>query len=116
VVDPLGVTSHDFDGRRVFALRGELDAYTSQGLAEHLIGPPGSLVVVDLRQLTFIDYSGLNAIHAARQRATKYGGILVVCRPSPIVYRALQITSFDMWVTEWNQEWSNDFALEQDVS
>jgi anti-anti-sigma factor len=116
VVDPLGVTSYDFDGGRVFALRGELDACTSQRLAEHVIGPPGSLIVVDLCQLTFMDSSGLGAIHAARRKAIKSGGTLVVCRPSPMVYRVLQITGLDTWVTDWDQEWSNDFAVERDVS
>jgi stage II sporulation protein AA (anti-sigma F factor antagonist) len=116
IVDPVGVTSYDFDGGRVFALRGELDASTSQGLAEHLIGPPGSLVVLDLCQLTFIDSSGLGAIHAARRKAIKNGGTLVVCRPNPMAYRVLQITGLDMWVTDWDQEWTNEFAAGRNFS
>jgi anti-anti-sigma factor len=111
VADPFVVTSHDFDGGRVFALRGELDACTSRGLVEHLTGPPGSVVVVDLCDLTFVDSSGLGAIHAARQKAIEGGGTLVVCRPTPMVYRVLEITGLDIWVTDWDQEWSNDFAV-----
>jgi anti-anti-sigma factor len=116
VADPFGVTSHDFDGGRVFALRGELDACTSRGLVEHLTGPPGSVVVVDLYQLTFVDSSGLGALHAARQKAIQNGGTLVVCRPTPMVNRVLQITGLDMWVTDWDQEWSNDSAAGQGFS
>jgi anti-anti-sigma factor len=106
IVDQFGITSYDFDGGRLFALNGELDASTCRGLAEHLIGPAGSLVVVDLRQLTFIDSSGLGAIHTARQTAISDGGTLVLCRPCPTVYRVLEITGLDTWVTDWNPEWS----------
>jgi anti-anti-sigma factor len=111
MVELFGVTSYDFDGGRVFALRGELDASTCRGLAERLIGPPGSLVVVDLCHLTFMDSSGLGTIHTARRMAIKDGGSLVVSRPSPIVSRVFEITGLDMWVTDWDQKWSNDSPL-----
>ena len=110
MVEPFGVTSYDFDRGRIFALRGELDACTCRGLAERLTGPPGSLVVVDLCQLTFMDSSGLGVIHAARRMAIKDGGNLVVCRPSPIIYRVFEITGLDTWVTDWNPEWSYEPA------
>lgn len=105
-MDPFGVTSYDFEGGRIFALTGELDASTCRGLAEHLIGPPGSLVVIDLDQLSFIDSSGLGAIHAARRMAIKDGGTLVVCRPSPMVHRVLEITGLDTWIADWDPSWS----------
>jgi anti-anti-sigma factor len=111
MMDPSGVTSYGFDGGRIFALWGELDACTCQGLAERLVGPPGSLIVVDLCQVTFIDSSGLGAIHAARRTAIVDGGNLVVSRPSPMVHGVLEITGLDMWVTEWNSEWSNASRL-----
>jgi anti-anti-sigma factor len=105
--DLFGVDSYEFDGGRVFALRGELDALTSQGIVEELVGPPGSLIVVDLYKLTFMDSSGLGAIHLARRMAIKDGGNLVVCRPSPMVYRVLEITGLDTWVEEWDPTWSS---------
>jgi anti-anti-sigma factor len=111
MVDAFRVTSHDFEGGRTFILRGELDASTSQGLSEHLVGPPGCLIVADLSELTFIDSSGLGAIHSARRAAIDNGGNLVVCRPTPTVYRVLEITGLDMWVVEWNPGWSNAFTL-----
>jgi anti-sigma B factor antagonist len=109
--DPFAASCHDVDGGRIFALRGELDAATCRGLAEHLIGPPGSLIVLDLCQLTFIDSSGLGAIHMARRAAIENGGTLVVCRPSPMVYRVLEITGLDEWVADWNPEWSKGSAV-----
>ena len=110
-VDLFGVTSYEFEGGRVFALRGELDACTCRGLAEHLIGPPGSLVVIDLDQLTYIDSSGLGAIHAARRVAIKHGGTLIVCRPTPMVHRVLEITGLDSWVADWDPMWSSGSAV-----
>jgi anti-anti-sigma factor len=100
------VSSRDFEGVRIFALEGELDASTCRGLAERLEGPPGSLVVIDLSQLSFMDSSGLGVIHSARRTAIKDGGMLVVSRPQPIVHRVLQITGLDTWVTDWDPRWS----------
>ena len=111
MVELFGVASYDVDGVRIFVLRGELDASTCRGLAEHLIGPSGSLIVVDLCQVTFIDSSGLGAIHAARQMAIKNGGALVVCRPRPMVHRVLELTGLDMWLTDWDPDWSNGSAV-----
>ncbi len=111
MVDLFGVTSYDFDGGRVFVLTGELDASTCRGLAECLVGPSGSLVVIDLSQLTFIDSSGLGALHAAKQRSIKNGGTLVVSRPGPMVHRVLEITGLDMWLTDWDPDWSTGPAV-----
>ncbi len=107
-VEPFGITCHDFDGGRIFALTGELDASTCRGLPEALIGPPGALIVVDLCDLTFMDSSGLGAIHAARRVALNHGGTLVVTRPNPMVSRVLEITGLDTWVADWDPQWSND--------
>lgn len=106
MVDPFSVTSREIRRGRVFVLKGELDASSCTGLAEQLVGPPGSLAVVDLSQLTFMDSSGLGAIHSARRTMIEDGGILVLTRPQPIVHRVLQITGLDEWVTDWDQEWS----------
>jgi anti-anti-sigma factor len=110
MVDLFGVTSYDIDGGRVFVLRGELDASTRRGLAEQLTGPSGSLIVVDLCQLTFMDSSGLGALHAAWRMAIRNGGILVLCRPSPMVQRILEITGLDIWLSEWDPCWSRTSA------
>jgi anti-anti-sigma factor len=110
-VDPFGVTSYEFDGGRVISLWGELDASTCGHLTEHLIGAPASLIVVDLRDLSFVDSSGLGAIHRAQPKALKEGGTLVVSRPSPVVTRVLEITGLDIWITDWDAKWANRSAL-----
>jgi anti-anti-sigma factor len=104
-VDLFSVTSRDIRGGRVFVLCGELDLSSCQGLTEELVGSPGSLLVIDLAQLAFIDSSGLGAIHRARQGILKGGGTLVLSRPQPNVQRVLEITGLDGWVTDWNPEW-----------
>jgi stage II sporulation protein AA (anti-sigma F factor antagonist) len=106
-MEPFVVTSYDLEGGRVFSLRGELDASTCVTLVEHLTGVPGPLVVLDLHELTFMDSSGLGAIHRARQSALKEGGTLVVSRPNPMVARVLEITGLDTWIAEWDPKWAD---------
>jgi anti-anti-sigma factor len=98
--------SYDVEGGRVVAPSGEIDAATCAQLAEELIAPPGSQLVVDLAQVTFLDSSGLGTLHRARQKALTAGGDLVVTRPTPFVFRVLEITGLDAWVREWEPGWS----------
>ena len=111
-MDLFSVTSRDVRGGRVFTLFGELDLSSCQGLADELIGPPGSLVVIDLAQLTFLDSSGLGTIHRVRQRVIKDGGTLVLSRPQPNVQRVLEITGLDGWVSDWDPEWADAATAE----
>jgi anti-sigma B factor antagonist len=106
MVNSMDVTSHDIEGGRVFTLSGELDVTTADGLADRLTGPPGALVVLDLSGLTFMDSSGIGAIHAARRLTIKNGGTLVVSRPSAQVHRVLEITGLDTWIKDWDPDWS----------
>lgn len=98
--------SYDFDGGRVVAPSGEIDAATCEQLAEQLVAPPGSRLVVDLSQVSFLDSSGIGTLHLARQKALKNGGDLAVTRPTPFVFRVLEITGLDVWVREWEAVWS----------
>jgi anti-anti-sigma factor len=107
-----GVASRDIKSGRVFVLSGELDAATSRRLEESLIAPPGSVVVLDLSQLSFMDSSGIGAIHRARRRVITGGGTLVLSRPQPMVHRVLQITGLDDWVTDWDSEWGGPSTAE----
>jgi anti-sigma B factor antagonist len=111
LVEPFVVEAYDIDGGRVIALSGELDACTCQGLADELRGAPGSLLVVDLAHLTFLDSSGLGLLHEARRKAIQDGGHLVVCRPTPMVERVLEITGLDTWVEDWDPAWSSSSPM-----
>ncbi len=104
-MDTFRVTSREFRDGCIFTLSGELDASTCRGLVEQLQGPPGSLVVLDLSELTFMDSSGIGTMHMARRLAVKNGGMLVVSRPQGIVERVLQLTGFDTWIVDWDPGW-----------
>ena len=107
MVEPLfSITVREISGGRVIGLKGELDVSNSHVVAELLTGSPGSLVVIDLRELTFVDSSGLGAIHSARRAMLAAGGSMVLARPQPSVRRVLEITGLDCWITEWDPAWS----------
>jgi anti-anti-sigma factor len=111
MVDLLSVATREIEGGRVYTLQGELDLSSCEDIAAQLIGPPGSLVIVDLSELTFMDSSGLGAIHTARRRVMEQGGHLFVSRPCSNVQKVLEITGFDLWLTDWDPAWSEPSAL-----
>jgi anti-anti-sigma factor len=107
MVEPLlCFTVREIPGGQVIGFKGELDLSSSHAVAELVTGPAGSLVVLDLRELTFIDSSGLGAIHLARRNMLEADGTLVLVRPQPIVRRVLEITGLESWITEWDPAWS----------
>jgi anti-anti-sigma factor len=75
------------------ALRGEIDVAEAPGverrLAEALAG--SRHVVVDLREVTFIDSSGLAVLLRAAQAAAREGRELRLLRPRPLVMRTFEI-------------------------
>jgi anti-sigma B factor antagonist len=90
----------------VVALHGELDIVSAVGLADALVEVAGSTVVVDLRGLTFMDCSGIDALVAARNRIRADGlGQLVVTRPSEIVGKALEIVGLGGLIMAWSPDW-----------
>jgi len=88
------------DARVTFIPRGELDLATTPELEEKVLAAvqEGSLeVVLDLRELTFMDSTGVRAIVAAHQVAEQTGHALQVVRPprdSP-VSRVIEISGID---------------------
>lgn len=94
------------DNTHVVSLLGELDIATAEGLADWLVDLPGSTVVVDLSELTFMDSSGITAMVQAHNRREEAGAELMLTRPHPIVRRALEVVGLAHWVTEWDPNWS----------
>jgi anti-anti-sigma factor len=75
-------------------LTGELDIDTTPRL-EQTLSDPGSqarLVVLDMRELAFMDSSGVHAIVNASARARQRGRRLVVLRGPPDVDRVFSLT------------------------
>jgi anti-sigma B factor antagonist len=91
---------HD-DGRVHFVPRGELDLATAPGLEQRVLemlrnGDRG-VVVLDLRELTFMDSTGVRTIVAAHQVAKDEGVELRLVRPraESIVWRVIEISGID---------------------
>jgi anti-anti-sigma factor len=77
-------------------LGGELDIATAPQLERTLDLPQllARIVVLDLRELTFIDSCGVHAIVAASNRARRAGRRLVLLRGPPAVDRMLTPTGY----------------------
>ncbi|MCW2967212.1 MAG: hypothetical protein JWM71_984 [Solirubrobacteraceae bacterium] len=94
----LGVDSGD--ERVTFTPRGELDLATAPDMEEQVLSAVrdgGKSVVVDLRELTFMDSTGVRTIVAAHQVAEESGTDLRVVRPprESAVSRVIEISGID---------------------
>ena len=93
----LGVRTYARGGEAVLALAGELDIQTmpavARRLAEVLEHQPRRLVF-DLRELSFMDSSGLRVFVLAHKQLAA-GSRLVVRAPNQLIRRMLEITGLD---------------------
>jgi anti-sigma B factor antagonist len=95
----LALTIEQLDNNAVrIALRGELDleyAYTFDEELRRVEAMEPDCICLDLRELTFLDSSGLGRLVAARRRSLKAGRRLVLVRGSATVQRLLQLTAVE---------------------
>ena len=80
------------------SLRGELDfehAYTFDEELRRVEALDVRCICLDLRELSFLDSSGLARLVAARRRARKAGRRLVLVRGSAAVQRVFQLTAVE---------------------
>ena len=94
-----GLTIEEYEPGAVrFALRGELDlahAYTFDEELRTVEATSPSCVVIDLRELTFLDSCGLARLIAARRRARRLGHRLLLVRGSAAVQRLFALAAVD---------------------
>lgn len=78
----------------VLAVQGELDLASSSTLEEELTRLPEDtgLVILDLRELEFMDSTGLSVLVKAHQRAEERGHRFTLVRGRPQVQRLLTLT------------------------
>jgi anti-anti-sigma factor len=79
----------------VIGVTGELDLASSPALERELergIASQAEVVIVDLRQLDFMDSTGLSVLVRAHQRATENGQRFGVVRGPQQVQRLLSLT------------------------
>jgi anti-anti-sigma factor len=85
-IDPSGfsISISDRNGRTVVAVRGELDLATAPELEQALLErlDAGQAVVLDLRDLEFMDSSGLAVLVTAHGRAADGGPKFAIVRPA----------------------------------
>ncbi|MBA2281129.1 MAG: anti-sigma factor antagonist [Acidimicrobiia bacterium] len=85
----------------VVSVRGEIDLLTApalEALLDSLVDGGHSDVVLDARQVSFIDASGLGVIASAALRLRPAGGVLSVRSPSAIVRRVLDIAAMNEFI------------------
>jgi anti-sigma B factor antagonist len=84
-IDPSGfsISTAERDGHAVVAVRGELDLATAPELESTVFErlDAGQTVVLDLRELDFMDSSGVRVLVAAHARATDGGPDFAIVRP-----------------------------------
>jgi anti-sigma B factor antagonist len=97
--DPgFGLQHRVVDGSLVLMFRGELDAWADQELSPRiaeLLDQPGVDVVVDLRQVSFLDAGGLRLLVRIKRQAVARRRPLRLVRSSARVWRVLRITRLD---------------------
>ncbi|NPA05796.1 MAG: STAS domain-containing protein [Chloroflexi bacterium] len=78
--------------------KGRIDAATSSQFRDLLRRLPSQgveHVIIDLRDVSFMDSSGLSALVAGLKLIRRKGGALVLVGPQPPVRMALQLTMLD---------------------
>ncbi len=85
----------------VVHLAGELDLAVRADVARRLAGvlsEGAGKVVIDLREVSFCDSSGLGALLDARRAAADAGVAMVLRDVPPAVDRLLKLTDVDGWL------------------
>jgi anti-sigma B factor antagonist len=88
--------THDDDAFCVF-VSGELDLTTCAALHEHVAAfvDSSKRVVMDLRDVSFMDSTGLRSLWSIHQGALANGGRLRLRAPSASVRRVLELTQLE---------------------
>lgn len=94
----LDVETEETDGRAMVALRGELDISSASVLEDALMRveeAAPAVLLIDLRQLEFMDSTGLRTVVSADQRARDQGRRLAIVRGPDPVDRIFSVTRLD---------------------
>ncbi|MFI8194808.1 STAS domain-containing protein [Streptomyces sp. NPDC085946] len=96
-VGGLAVAATVTDGIRVVTVAGEIDHHTGDRLRDALdiTGTVRPRIVIDMRQVTFLDSSGINILIAAHQNITQAGGWLRLAGLTDSVQHVLQLVGVD---------------------
>lgn len=86
-------TQRHLDGAICLVLSGELDLATAETFRAHLrVAVQGTGgIMLDLRDLRYLDSSGLNALLDTHRDASPSGRRIALVKPSPVVRRILSV-------------------------
>lgn len=84
-------------GTLILHLRGELDAASRELIEAAAMAaiPSAYAVILDLRDLTFCDSSGVSMFVALAGKARAAGTTLTICNPRTAIARLFSITGID---------------------
>ena len=84
----------------VVRVQGDIDVVSRTRFEETLfeVVDAGDPVAVDMREVTFCDSTGLNALVAANRRAGERGGHIALVALPPRVQRVFRITGIDKYI------------------
>jgi anti-anti-sigma factor len=93
----LNVSVSEVGSWRVVRLAGELDVSNAGELYQLLSDvveetPPGGMVAMEIRQLTYVDSTGLSVLLAAHKRCHREGISFGLLYPNPFITRLLHVT------------------------
>ena len=97
-IPDFAVATQRDESQSVVTVAGEVDVETAPRLRKALISAgdvPAPMVVVDLREVTFLDSTGLGVLVAGLKRARENGGDLRLVATSSHILRMLAITRLD---------------------
>jgi anti-sigma B factor antagonist len=89
---------HPDERRIVVRPAGRVDADAAPDLKQRLreIANEGTVhVIVDLKEVSFIDSSGLSALVSGLKALREHAGELSLCQPQPQALKALRLTLLD---------------------
>ena len=90
------------DGQVTVRVGGEIDMHSAPFLRDAALAAlrqHGPALRLDLRDVTFMDSTGIEVLVATRRRAELGGGSLTLCRPAQAVRRVLEVTGLDQVFT-----------------
>ncbi|MEU1710914.1 STAS domain-containing protein [Streptomyces sp. NPDC005706] len=95
--EQLSIVATTTDGIHVLTVAGEIDHHTGDTLSQalDLTGMPRPRVVVDMRQVAFMDSTGINVLIAAHRALTEADGWLRLASPRGAVLRTLRLVGVD---------------------
>lgn len=94
----LTINIDEVNSQAIMTLKGEIDIYTATKLKEELnslVSEHKADVIVDLKNVTYMDSTGLGTFVSALKQSEKAGSSLRLIRANDRLFRLFQVTGLD---------------------